>query len=275
MVFLLNPNNPLGETYSTKDLKLIEIACRKVHSKILIDRVCQMPWDSKTNLSNVFMDGILEGRVYVVDSFSKSEGLAGIRTGYIVSNPETRDLLLEEIRYRSLNPIIFSTKTLVFCNLANMLIECESNYTREKYRKFFSMYSEHYLSEYPSNERYVDLYDEFEVFFTDYIEDRENHKKHIVENYQIAQEAFDNYKLVDITLQQGFNVAVCLDKMFTENELSDQISLAQDVGVGVLPESCFRYTKSNEKNYFIRVALSITKEDFFRGCLMIKNYFYP
>ena len=72
LVFLLLPNNPLGERYNSEDLLKLKNICEKLNLKILIDRVCLMPWDDYGQVNEVFMDSIISGNTFIVESMSKT-----------------------------------------------------------------------------------------------------------------------------------------------------------------------------------------------------------
>lgn len=81
LIHLTTPNSPTGETISRENIKkIIEKADGKA---VLIDET-YMNYAKSSSLDLVLQ----YHNVFVVRSFSKDFGLAGLRLGYVVSNPE-------------------------------------------------------------------------------------------------------------------------------------------------------------------------------------------
>ena len=86
MVQVTNPNNPTGLTLSTEDLRLF---CKKASKKaiVLIDEAYNELTSSPDE--NTMIPLINEGyNVVVARTFSKIYGLAGMRVGYMIADPE-------------------------------------------------------------------------------------------------------------------------------------------------------------------------------------------
>ncbi len=86
MVQVTNPNNPTGLTLSSKDLRLF---CKKASKKaiVLIDEAYNELTSNPDE--NTMIPLINEGyNVVVARTFSKIYGLAGMRVGYMIADPE-------------------------------------------------------------------------------------------------------------------------------------------------------------------------------------------
>ena len=86
MVQVTNPNNPTGLTLSPKDLRLF---CKKASKKaiVLIDEAYNELTSNPDE--NTMIPLINEGyNVVVARTFSKIYGLAGMRVGYMIADPE-------------------------------------------------------------------------------------------------------------------------------------------------------------------------------------------
>ena len=78
LLILLNPNNPMGNTYSDEEFKLILNAAKKNEITILIDEAYMYFYP------NSFIDYALkEEHIFVTRTFSKLFSLAGCRLGYV------------------------------------------------------------------------------------------------------------------------------------------------------------------------------------------------
>ena len=83
MLILLNPNNPMGNTYSEEEFKQILAAAREKQITILIDEAYHYFYPK------TFMSYALNGEhVFVTRTFSKLFSMAGCRLGYVAGWPE-------------------------------------------------------------------------------------------------------------------------------------------------------------------------------------------
>ena len=271
LIFLLLPNNPLGERYTDSDLIRFKKKCREHNIKILIDRVCLMPWDDFDQLNQIFIEDIMNGNVFIVDSMSKSESLAGVRTGYIVTNQDVADGVTEIIQYRNLNPVVYSTFSMAISKMFSM----SSQYENESQRIFrlYDFFESELFSGFPSNEDYNIREIITEELFDEYFSELEIHKNHIHKNYSLLNETFSNDALNNLQFQSGFNVALSTSRMKTINQEDDQKKLAVKYNVGILPEFCFRSSVSESENYFVRVGLTIPSEDFKIAIMKLKKFY--
>lgn len=80
VVYICNPNNPTGTKWDPKEI--VEFADSHPNVTILVDEVYidYSTTDSVTKHANSYKN------IYIIKSFSKSYGLAGIRLGYLISD---------------------------------------------------------------------------------------------------------------------------------------------------------------------------------------------
>jgi histidinol-phosphate aminotransferase len=81
LAIVVSPNNPTGLVVSTEDLKTIAGRCREVGCKLLVD-LAYVEF-SATDPTRTLME--LPG-VFLIRTFSKAWGLAGLRVGYVVAS---------------------------------------------------------------------------------------------------------------------------------------------------------------------------------------------
>jgi histidinol-phosphate aminotransferase len=86
IVFLPNPNIPIAGTLGLDDLRLIANHCRKNNAFLVIDEV-YYPFGGPTAIS--LIDDY--DNIFVIRSFSKAFGLAGIRLGYLLGSAKNID----------------------------------------------------------------------------------------------------------------------------------------------------------------------------------------
>jgi histidinol-phosphate aminotransferase len=88
-LILCNPNNPLGGRLEAKQLQALVEACVKQDKPVIVDE-CYFEY-LQQSCQDTF-SGV--SQLFVIRSFSKYFGLAGLRLGYVVTHPESvRELL--------------------------------------------------------------------------------------------------------------------------------------------------------------------------------------
>ena len=96
MVFVANPNNPTGTWSAAEDLKAF-VASMPAHVIVVVDEAyCEYAGHTEHGVAGYPDAAQWLGdypNLVVTRTFSKAYGLAGLRVGYAVSNPEVADLL--------------------------------------------------------------------------------------------------------------------------------------------------------------------------------------
>jgi aspartate/methionine/tyrosine aminotransferase len=267
LIFLVLPNNPLGELICPESLQHIVAHVRRHDGRLLVDRVCLMPWDAFDALAALVGPLVLEGKAVMVDSFSKSESLAGLRTGYMVSDSGTKARVVESIKSRFLNPPPFGAATLALTRLAML-----GTRTGCRVLSTFAKAQDELFSEYPAQE-------EFRTFFDAAIESLPHlalgtavRRRLLRRNFARLEERFAGSVSRPLRLEAGFNVAFALDAMDARREAVDQRELAVAHGVGVLTSSSFCVAPPGRR-YFIRIGLTLNAVDFDVGLARLHSYF--
>lgn len=86
---LCNPNNPLGVRLETGQLRVLVKACISQDKPVIVDE-CYFEYLQQSCLDT--FSGVRQ--LFVIRSFSKYFGLAGLRLGYVVTHPESvRELM--------------------------------------------------------------------------------------------------------------------------------------------------------------------------------------
>lgn len=267
VVFLLVPNNPIGESYPEEALGQLADACGETGAMLLVDRVCLLPWDDPLPVCRAIAPLLENDQCFVVDSVSKAESLAGIRVGFVVSSVADRELLLQRTRERCLNPVTFSTVTLAFCRLASLppnvigaevkAAELVGGLNRER----------------PGWADESNFNDVFPAFRDEYQRELVDRKLVLYENHRMLRRRLGHAATRPLAMDAGFNVALTLPVMHAGAEENDQWRLAYEHGVGVLTEACFRRSKRITGNYFMRLGLSLPCEEFAQSLEALCTYF--
>lgn len=269
IVFLIIPNNPIGESYSEQDMSALAKKCSSCGAVLLVDRVCLMPWDDYGASARACAPQIAAGDCFFVDSFSKSESLAGLRTGFIVSNEAHRDALVELTKARWLNPVVFSTMTLAYTRLAMLANDSRDEATGGLANGLI----DHLIHDCVASHGGQEAKSHFAEFCAEYRKDMAERRKSISNNYKQLCDRLGSSAIRPMKLDAGFNVAVCLPTMLPVGEEADQRRLADAHGVGVLTEICFRNSTRKVGNYFVRLGMTLPHDEFRQGLDAICDYY--
>jgi len=88
IVFLPNPNMPIEGTIEIKKIKILAEQCLKNNVMLVLDEV-YYPFSGITGIELIKE----YNNVFIMRSFSKAFGLAGIRLGYLIGNSENIDYI--------------------------------------------------------------------------------------------------------------------------------------------------------------------------------------
>ena len=266
IIFLLFPNNPFGELINISALKEIAKYVINTNSKILLDKVCLMPWDDISEHQQIIGKLVSSGHAVSVDSLSKSQGIAGLRVGFLSTNGLIKKQIIEHTKSRSLNPIVFGTPTMALARLC--LIDLQySKRVGDLVRKSQGLL----FSEYPYDESFDNYFQLCYKNIDKLSQSMEKDQLRIKTNLKVIRKIF-SCGVRPINLTAGFNVVVSTDKMKMQNELNDQIQLSKEFGIGVLTSSCFCELDSSS-HYFIRFGLSLDEQTFENTLLRINDFY--
>ncbi|RDD62996.1 pyridoxal phosphate-dependent aminotransferase [Ferruginivarius sediminum] len=272
VVVLILPHNPAGCLMTPEAYSRIVKAARDIGAVVFCDRVCLMMWDYDSALLAAFYQGVVDGDVFVFDSLSKSDSLAGLRAGFLLCSPDYHGRIEREIRYRMLNPIVFSTPTIAFARVATLCYAIEPKWS-EYFERLVRIYKEALFLEYPSS--YGDPFADSDIpgDIDAYIDDQEHLKRRIHSNRDRVEQVVGSRAVKPLVLDGGFNLLLEMDGMRAEREEADQDRLCNDYGVAVLTERCFRATRRDKETYAVRLGLSLDPVEFEAGLDRICQYY--
>ena len=120
LLIIVNPNNPMGNTYSEEEIKLILNKARKMKVTVLIDEAYHYFYP------NTFIKYALNNRhILVTRTFSKLFSLAGARLGYVVGCPEEVEMVQKLCTPHNVNAFaeLFAQRIIETPGMVNELIE--------------------------------------------------------------------------------------------------------------------------------------------------------
>lgn len=101
ILFIANPNQPTGTIIPDKDLDKIIFKCNKSKTLVVLDQA----YIEFSNVRLRYKDTKKYKNLIITNTFSKAYGLAGLRIGYIVSNPEVISILYKVKPLSDINAI--------------------------------------------------------------------------------------------------------------------------------------------------------------------------
>jgi len=123
IVVLLNPNNPIGNTYTEEELECVISKANEVGAIVIIDEAYHYFYPC------TFLKYALENEnVVILRTFSKLFSLAACRLGVIISNPEIIDYVKNAKLTFDVNSIalLFGEKILDYPDMIEELIQKEA-----------------------------------------------------------------------------------------------------------------------------------------------------
>jgi aspartate/methionine/tyrosine aminotransferase len=267
VIVVLLPNNPLGEFVDEAGLQRICHYASSTGARILVDRVCLMPWDDVDTIARALGPLIAAGQAAVVDSLSKSESLAGLRSGYLVSDAATKAGVVELIKSRFLNPPVFPTATLAALRLAHFDLRLATHMGR-----LFEKASAEIFSEYPGEEDFRDFLRTATALLPALRAGMAERRRVLIANHAMLCATFTDRLARPLLWQGGFNVALATADMDAAREIADGHALACDRGIGVLTSRCFGAVDGG-RLYFVRVGLSLSEADFTEGVARLAAFY--
>lgn len=282
LVVLTMPFNPSGEIYSEIEMrKLIRILKRKRIS-LLYDK-CQMEEFANiftyVNVNAIAFEENYLDSIILINSFSKTRSLAGIRIGYVCATKKIIDFINHENEYYYFNHPQVYIAPLVIDQL------CKTIHTvlREKYEINIKRIVKTYRNVIVLTSGY-DYYDtNFKTLFQEDSITTVYEKLHydIEKNYHVIWDNYNYVKkvlcdwLVDITnLQGGFNFCIKLKNTSSREQLEFCSLLSKHVKAIILPESFYNGAQINpsDEPFWIRITCAYKSQKFYNYIDKIREY---
>lgn len=273
------PNNPTGESYSAKDFAEIVTELKARNSFIVLDLVCNLPI-SENPLP--FFESIITRQNYwsscvVINSFSKTDSVAGLRIGYIYGD----ESLITACSALNANTIMNPPTFPAFAIVLTCLFRCMylSEYfgavsLKEKFKTFFrrlffvtsagiSLQMQKYAQK---------VFSDAEACYKDYIDEQLKNERDMKANYKSTLEILNPQILKVSKIVGGFNFCVWFTKKFHMNELSLIRKLIDSTGVAILTESSFSLALAAEDSFFVRFSTACDSVQYRAALYRLKNF---
>lgn len=268
VINLIAPHNPFGLMGDALYYGAIDRLCRDYGVFLIIDVVCLMPWDDHQLLPKVFGAGVASNRTVIIGSMSKSNSLAGIRSGYIVCGRDFSFACIKEIKASFTHPTVYSTFALAFYFTCLLKL---NGYNYLHHIRYFEKNIDLFFSDSPVGSQ-VDLAAlSLEAAVTHYTKEVFSLKKIFARNHSVLTDAFPS-EHYGVQWQAGFNCVLQAESMKSKSEVGDQFALLKQ-GVAVLTRRCFTQHEFPDAPYFIRVGLSLPTAQFQAGVNTLAHFY--
>ena len=273
LVVLTVPSNPSGEQYTFDEFKQIFSTAAEKGVLLLVDQAGQMPiaQDSWVNIENAIAQSESQEHVVLVNSFSKTDAVPGLRVGYLMGPTRVIEHASKYQLISTMNPPTFPVLPPFFSLLARCVHTGErqgwASYSdRDKLLAFAQHMFEVTAAIVPrvvademrsllSGEGFAAKYDQ-------YCHEQRNVGKAIVDNRIYLEERLASYISRTTRLQGGINYLVELEPFIGKEEDAICQKVFESTAVAILTESCFRISHRQRKNFWVRMSLAAPTDRF-------------
>lgn len=274
------PNNPTGESYDAVSFSNIISAIKALNGFIIMDCVCDIVI-SKT--PHPLLRKIITHHDYwkscvVVNSFSKSDAVAGLRIGYIYGAEELVRFCSNINATTIMNPPTFPAFAVVLTCMFRCIFADQNWYNSvigskriiSLYRKLFFMTA----AVVPAEMRLYakTAFDNATALYESYVAQMLNNEHIMKRNISHTVNTLQPYISHVSKIEHGFNFCVWFRNSLLMNELRLIKALIENTGVAILTESSFTLRKANQENYFIRFSTACDEQRYLSALNRIKNY---
>jgi aspartate/methionine/tyrosine aminotransferase len=275
LLVITAPNNPTGQSYSQADIQTIIRYAAEQQVLVLIDEVGQMPVAQKNwlNVAKAVVEADALESVVIVNSFSKSESVPGIRMGYLLGPRRITEFVAARQHVSSMNPSTYPMlpffAALLFRSVwAHREIHGLPAETEEAIRRYSAKMFDATTVLAPEKIRSCVQRlcgGDFEAHFQAYLADQQDTGAIIERNWKYAVEVLQPWFTRVSRPASGMNGMVELAPFdgHDENVICERLIAGH--GIAVLTEGCFRVSARQRSNFGIRLSLAAPPEEFQRA----------
>ena len=273
------PNNPTGESYSAKDFAEIVTELKARKSFIILDLVCNLP---VSEYPSPFFESIITSQNYwgacvVINSFSKTDSVAGLRIGYIYGEESLITACATLNANTIMNPPTFPAFAIVLTCLFRCIYLSEhfgAVSLKEKFKKLFRRLFFITSAGIPLQMRKYaqNIFSDAEACYKNYVDEQLKNERDMATNYKSTLEILNPQILKVSKIVGGFNFCVWFKKKFHMDELSLIWKLIDSTGVAVLTESSFSLAPAAENSFFVRFSTACDSVQYRAALYRLKNF---
>lgn len=263
------PNNPTGESYSAAEFSEIVAEIKRRKGFIILDQVCNLII-SKHPLP--LLESVITAHDYwhscaVINSFSKTDAVAGLRLGYVYGEDDLIRYCAELNADTIMNPPTFPALPIVLTCLFRCMYLCDlwgppslRGKLSSRFRRLFFLTS----AVVPSVMDYYvhNIFNHLENHYRQYVEEQLEHEAVIRRNYSATCGVLKPHIQKLSKFDGGFNFCVWFRREFRMDQISLIEKLIDSTGVAILTESSFSLNPVNGGRFFIRFSTACGQENY-------------
>ena len=274
------PNNPTGKNYDRNSFSEIIGLIKQLDGFVVLDLVCDIVISSTKHpfLESVITEYDFWNSCAVVNSFSKSDAVAGLRIGYVYGGKELINFCSTVNADSIMNPPTLPAFPIVVtcmfrCIYLNQLLGNTSLSTQRIIRHFKKLFF--ITSAVIPNEMYQYaqfVFSQAQDLYKVYISELLENERIMKSNYSHTLEVFRPYIDHTSDMENGFNFCVWFRNKLKLDELTLIKSLIDNTGVAILTESSFTLRKTDPHNYLIRFSTACDEIQYLEALLRMREY---
>ncbi len=281
LVFVFSlPNNPTGESYGADTFSKIISKIKELNGFVIMDCVCDIVI---SHTPHPFLRKIITQHDYwnscaLVNSFSKSDAIAGLRIGYIYGAEELIKFCSDINAASIMNPPTFPAFAVVLtCMFRCLFIDqnCYNSVIGAKrivslYRKLFFITAAVVP---PKMRLYAEMvFDNAEALYESYVTQMLNNEKIMNNNISHTISTLRPYISHVSEIEHGFNFCVWFRYTLMMDEMMLIRALIENTGIAILTESSFTLRRADQKNYFIRFSTACDEQQYLSALNRMRSY---
>ena len=274
------PNNPTGKSYNAEAFSEIVSAVEEQNGFVVMDCVCDIVISDAPHplLRKVITQHNFWDRCVVVNSFSKSEAVAGLRLGYVYGSEELIRFCAKINASSIMNPPTFPAFPVLLTCMFRCLFISQRYYSScmvthriiSFFQKLFFITS----AVVPLNmlQYAKSVFDNAEILYASYIAEMLNHEKIMKRNIKHTVDVFCPYVRCVSDAEYSFNFCVWFRNVLKMDEITLIRSLIAHTGVAILTQSSFTMRRTDQTDYFIRFSTACDEQQYVCALDRMKSY---
>lgn len=274
------PNNPTGKSFNKAEFSDIISQIKEINGFVIIDRVCDVifsvaphPPSEEIITLHDYWDSCV-----IVNSFSKSDAVAGLRIGYIYGADKTVGFCSNINANSIMNPPTFPAFPIVITCLFRCIyyarcIKNDTSSTQRLIRMFYHLFFITSAVVPKEMSDYADsVFDNAYERYRDYADEQLKNEQVMQSNFQKTIDVFKPYIQRVSDMEYGFNFCVWFNREMRMSELELIESLIRNTGVAILTESSFTLRRVDSARYMIRFSTACDELKYTRALYRMREH---
>lgn len=274
------PSNPSGERYSNDELDQIMEILQKKGLYCIFDCVCNIILSEHEVIAPEahILEHKMQEKCMIVNSLSKTEGVPGLRIGYIAGDYD----LMKSVRPKQaaiMNPPNIPTIAVWLTMLFRCLHMSEQFGQSEKDRsKIIRCFKKIFFATTPLCSQKIRDYvkklaeERLTEEYLKYKEERFAQERIFHENKAYLEEKLKPFLEEMTQMDAGFNYLIKFNSCQNIRELDFCSELLKKAGIAVFTESGFAVKEAKRDDYWVRISLAVQTERFQRAIDRLYTY---